>query len=87
MRRIVEDTTTAEGLDALLGGERVTLFALNYIYTGKLVGVNDDWVKLTEASVVYETGVLTDPEWKDAQRLPHDWYVMRSAIESFGRLK
>ena len=29
----------------------------------------------------------TEPKWKDAQALPHDVYVMVSAIESFGVLK
>ncbi len=43
--------------------------------------------KLTDASIVYETGVLTDKNWKDAQKLPNDWYVQQTAIESFGVLK
>ncbi len=85
MRKIVE-TVEGEGLEKLLG-ERVTLFCANYIYTGKLVGVNEKCVLLTEASIVYETGVLTEGHWKDAQPLPHDWYVTTSAIESFGVLK
>ena len=31
-----------EGLVGLMG-QRVTLFCLNYIYTGKLTGVNDNF--------------------------------------------
>lgn len=85
MKKIVEDVN-AEGLDKLLG-ERVTLFCMNYIYTGKLTGVNDSCVLLTDAAIVYETGALTDPKWKDAQALPHDWYVQLASIESFGVLK
>ncbi len=85
MKRII-DTTDAEGLEALLG-ERVTLFCLNYIYTGKLVGANDSFVKLEEASIVYETGAFTEKNWKDAQQLPGAWYVQTGAIESFGELK
>ena len=85
MKKIIE-TTDAEGLEALLG-ERVTLFCLNYIYTGQLVGVNDTCVQLSQAAVVYETGGFTDPHWKDAQALPHDWYVQISAIESFGVIR
>lgn len=85
MRKIVEEVE-GEGLDKLLG-ERVTLFCLNYIYTGKLVGINKTCVLLTDASIVYETGTLIDKSWKDAQPLPHNWYVMLSAIESFGVLK
>ena len=75
-----------EGLKKLLG-KRVTLFCLNYIYTGNLIGVNDTCVLLQDAAVVYETGAFTDKTWKDAQKLPNDWYVQTSAIESFGELK
>jgi hypothetical protein len=75
-----------EGLLALLG-ERVTLFCLNYIYTGNLVGVNDACVLLENAGIVYETGPFDDKDWKDYQRLPGPWYVQTSAIESFGILK
>ncbi|KKM73038.1 hypothetical protein LCGC14_1414520 [marine sediment metagenome] len=85
MRKLVEDVPN-EGLDSLLG-ERITFYCMNYFYTGKLVGVNDTYVKLTDVSVVFETGKFDDPEWEDAQKLPNDWYVQTSAIESFGILK
>lgn len=85
MKKIIEEVE-GEGLVKLLG-QRVTLFCLNYIYTGKLAGVNDTCVLLTEASIVYETGGLMDKAWKDAQPLPRDWYVQLSAIESFGVLR
>jgi len=75
-----------EGLASLLG-EVVTLFCMNYIYTGKLIGVNDACVKMEKASIVYETGPLDDDQWKDAQKLPNDLYVQLSAIESFMVLK
>lgn len=75
-----------EGLVKLMG-ERVTLFCMNYIYTGKLVGVNDTCVLLEDAGIVYETGELTTKSWKDMQKLPSEWYVSISAIESFGLLK
>ena len=85
MKKIVEEVN-GEGTDKLLG-ERVTLFCLNYIYTGKLSGVNDTCVLLTDAAIVYETGSFSEDGWKDAQELPHDWYVQTDAIESFGILK
>jgi hypothetical protein len=85
MKRLVE-VVDAEGLEAVLG-ERVTLFCLNYIYTGKLVGVNTSCVKLEDAGIVYETGELTTKQWKDMQKLPGTWYVQTGAIESFGLLK
>ena len=85
MRKIVDDVT-GEGLEKLLG-ETVTLFCLNYIYTGKLIGVNAVCVLLSEPKIVYETGPFTEARWKDAQALPHDLYVMIGAIESFGIVK
>lgn len=84
LKEVVE--VSGEGLESLLG-ERVTLFTMNYIYTGKLIGVNVTCVKLTDASIVYETGPLNDKTWKDAQKLPHDWYIQTNSIESFGHLK
>ena len=87
MMKIVE-TTDASGLLALMG-QRVTLFCANYIYAGKLSGVNERFVLLTDKPcIVYETGPLGDGQWKDAQPLPHDeLYVMQHAIESFMVLK
>ena len=74
------------GLESLLG-QRVTLFCAIYIYTGKLVGVNDSCVVLEDAAIVYETGAFTEKAWKDAQKLPNVWYVQTGMIESFGILK
>ena len=85
MRCVVKEVDN-EGLDGLLG-QTVTLFCGVYIYTGKLVGVNDTCVKLSDAKIVYETGELTTKTWKDAQSLPADWYVQTAAIESCGVLK
>lgn len=73
-----------EGFEALLG-ESVLLFGLNYIYAGILTGVNDSFVQLKDAKIVYETGAFNATGYKDAQKLPGEtWYVQRSAIESFG---
>lgn len=85
MKKIVEEVS-GEGLQKFLG-ERVTLFCINYIYTGKLISVNDSCILLSDASIVYETGELTSKEWKDAQKLPNDWYVQTASIESFGVMK
>lgn len=85
MKKIVEEIT-GEGLEKLLG-ERVTLFCANYIYTGKLSGINETCVLLTDAAIVYETGAFDNKAWKDAQPLPFQWYVMLNAVESFGVLK
>ena len=87
MKKLVEvQEVEGEGLLSLLG-QRVTCFGLNYIYTGKLEGVNATCVKLSTASIVYETGSFNEKSWKDAQRLPNDIYVMLACIESFGIVK
>mgnify|MGYP001576486710 FL=1 len=84
MKKLIEDNE--EGLERLLG-ERVTCFCVNYIYTGKLVGVNDATLLLNEASIVYETGAFTEKAWKDAQPLPHPVYLLLRNVESVMVLK
>jgi len=86
MKKLIE-CADKEGLEKLVG-ERITLFCMNYIYTGKLVGINDNCVLLKGPAIVYETGPFSEKDWKDAQFLPNDeWYVMLSAVESFGVMK
>ena len=85
MKQLVKDVEN-EGMMALLG-KRITVFCLNYIYTGNLVGVNTEFIKLEEAAIVYETGDFADKKWKDAQSLINPVYIMLSTIESFMILK
>ena len=84
MKKLVE--VTDEGLEGLMG-ETVTLFCMNYFYTGQLVGVNDTCVKLDSPKIVYDTGDWSNKEWSDAQSLPGSLYVQVSSIESFGVMK
>jgi hypothetical protein len=84
MKRLVEESSY--GFESFLG-ERITLFCANYIYTGKLTGVNECFLQLQEASIVYETGAFDDPKWKDAQPLPQALHVMKQSIESWSILK
>lgn len=84
MRKIIEEVS-GEGLSGLLG-ERVSIWCGNYIYTGKLTGVNETDILLDDASIVYETGELCAPTWKDAQKLPGPWYIRTAAIESYGKV-
>ena len=87
MKKVVSVTEVeGEGMVGLMG-QRITVFGLNYIYTGKLTGVNDSCILLEDAAIVYETGELTTKEWKDAQKLPNPVYVMLRCIESFMVLK
>jgi len=87
MKKIVNVVEVeGEGLVSLLG-QRVTLFCMNYIYTGDLAGVNTTCVLLENAAIVYETGAFNTKEWKDAQALPNSVYVQTAAIEAFTVLK
>ena len=81
--KVIVNEVQNEGLEALLG-QNTTFWCGVYIYTGKLVGVNDTCVKLEDAKVVYETGAFTDKRWGDAQSLAKSWYIQIAAIESFG---
>lgn len=85
MKKLIE--VENGGLLSLLD-ENVLIFCVNYIYTGKLIGVNDDCIQLSGVQIVYETGDFQSAEFKDAQALPtSEWFVQMTAIESFGRAK
>jgi len=82
MKVLVEEKEN-EGLESLMG-QRVTLLCANYFYTGKLVGVNTDCVKLVDGGIIYETGPWDSINWKDYQAIEGDIYVRIPFIESFG---
>lgn len=85
--KVLVESHDEEGLMAFLG-KKITIFCGVYIYTGKLIGVNDTFVKLDEAYMVFSTGKFSDPKWFDAEAFPAKvHYVQMSAIESFGDLK
>ena len=85
MKKLVTVTEEAgEGLEKLMG-ENVILFCLNYIYTGKLIGVNKTCILLENPKIVYETGAFNSTSFSDAQALPFEFYVQTNAIESFGK--
>lgn len=88
MKRLIKvEEIEGEGLEALLD-EAVMIYCMNYIYAGKLTGVNETFVQLSDAALVYETGPYNQIGFKDAQNLPGGvWYIQRSSIESFGRGK
>jgi len=88
MKKVVNVTEVAgEGLVKLLG-EKITIFCLNYIYTGILEGVNDTCVLLKNPAIVYDTGSFSDKKYSDVQSLGVDeFYVHMNCIESFGKLK
>jgi hypothetical protein len=83
MKVLVQTVEKDDGFCALMG-ERIEVYCGNYIYVGKLVGVNSTCIKLQNASIVYETGNHLDKTYKDAQLLGHDQYLQTAFIESFG---
>jgi hypothetical protein len=88
MKKLVQvQEIEGEGLDSLLG-ERVLLLCAGYFYEGKIIGVNDSFVKLDDASIVYSTGDWKEKAYSDIQKLHQkEWYVQRGLIESFGKSK
>ena len=85
MKKLVSVTEVEdEGLVALLG-EKVMLFCMNWVYAGVLVGVNDSFVQLDDAKLVFDTGKPAAPTFAEAEPLPSPWYVHAAAIESFGK--
>ena len=85
LQEVVE--ISGEGLEGLLGKE-VTVFCANYIYNGKLVGVNTHDIKLQDACIVYETGPLSGDHKKDAQPFGTKFvYIRLASIESYGTVK
>lgn len=84
MKKLIE--VPEDGIESLLG-KRITLFCMNYIYTGRLTGINDRFVLLDEPAIVYETGAFDSASWKDAQKLPRSIFVMLNSVEALGEVK
>ncbi len=84
MKKLVKvEEVQGEGFLAFLG-ENIMVFCLSYIYAGKLTGVNDEFIKLEDAKIVYETGDFSKAGYTDAQKTPNgEVYLMKKSIESF----
>lgn len=73
------------GMMSLLG--KNVLLLCNYFYYGKLTGVNEKCVELSNPTIVYDTGAWDAPKFSSAEKLPLDkLYVNLDAIESFGEM-
>lgn len=76
-----------EGYEGLMG-ERVLIMCAGYFYEGKLIGVNDYFVKLEDPGIVYATGAWSDKSYADIQKMhTKEWYVTRGLVEGFGKSK
>lgn len=85
MKKIIEEIS-GEGLESLLG-EYVEIMCYRYIYHGKLSGLNENDILITDASIVFETGPYDKKEYEDIQKLGRDVYVRVAAIESYSVVK
>ena len=82
MKKIVEEVS-GEGLEALLG-EDVLLFCMRYNYTGRLTGVNETDIILSDAKIVFDTGDFSSKDWACAETPRNSTIRVRtSAIESY----
>lgn len=76
-----------DGLPVLLG-KNVEIWCDDYIFIGKLIGVNGTCVKLQDPAIVYETGELDAKTYRDVQKFSQKFkYLMLSKIVSFGEGK
>ena len=85
MKKLIEEIS-GEGLESLLG-ENITVWCCRYIYAGKLIGVNNSDILLSDAKIVYETGPLDKAGFTDSQALPSEWYIRTDSIESYGKMQ
>lgn len=87
MKKLVKvEEVAGEGLLALMG-QTVTVFCMNYIYAGTLVGVNDTFLKLENGHIVYETGAFNEKKFKDAQKMAQELYIQLNSVESYAVTK
>lgn len=87
MKKLVKvEEVAGEGLVALMG-ETITVFCMNYIYAGTLVGVNDTFIKLENGHIIYETGAFSDKKFKDAQKVSNELYIQLNSVESYAITK
>ena len=84
--KVLVDEVKGEGMEKLLG-EIITVYTTSYIYSGKLTGVNLTDIKLSDCYIVYDTGGHDTKAWATAEKMPQDWYIKISAIESYGIFK
>lgn len=88
MKKLVSVIETNETAFEQIMGEQVTIFSLNYIYHGKLIGVNNENILLENPKIVYETGDFSASGFKDTQSLEcKEFFIQKGTIESFGILE
>ena len=65
-------------------GQKVLIFGVRYNYSGVMTEVNDKFLKLTEAVIVFDTGDFAAKNWAAAETpKSSEIYVNIAAIESW----
>ena len=87
MKKLVEQVE-GEGLESLIG-ETVIIFCMNYFYAGKLTGVNEVDILLSDPSIVFQTGSFDSSNWEEEQRLvfTDSLYIRTASIEAYAKSK
>jgi len=85
MKKLVEEVS-GEGLESLIG-DMVEVLCTRYIYHGKLSGVNDNDILITDASIIYNTGDHGAQKYDDIQPLKRDIYLRIASIEYYMKAK
>ena len=76
----------SQGIRSLVG-KKIVVYACRFIYTGVVAYADDQYVRLSDAHIVYDTGAhdkdkkswdTVEPTWNST------WYIQLSSIESFG---
>ena len=63
-------------------GEKLAFQCARYIYFGKVKKVNEVFIELSDAEIVYDTGEWSSSEASDTQKSPKGIiYIMRQSIE------
>lgn len=76
----------AEEYEDLIG-QTFTFWCARHIYHGTVKAVNDSFITLEDAGIVYETGELNEKKASDLQELPNEVYIPLYAIEMFTAMK
>jgi len=76
----------AESYEDLIG-QTFTFWCVRYIYHGIVKAVNDNYITLEDAGIVYETGELNADEPSDLQKLENEVYIPLHSIEMFTSMR
>ena len=72
----------AEDYEDLIG-QTFTFWCARYVYHGTVKAVNENYITLENAGIVYETGELGSDSAEDLQELENEAYLPIYAIEMF----